>query len=403
VILFLESSVVNKLAQKTTQTAAFFAPELGLSAPQVGELNAAWMIGMIPMMPLSGYLAAKFGPRRMLIVASVVMCTISPAMAFVHAFGQIYVLNIAAGACMGIVMPAGVVMIARWFTASEVAGAVGLFSIAGALAGVVLNPLYLWVTDMFGWRNQSLVTTVLIVVVFMMVLHLKDHPSDSVSISADELAHIAKGQPHETRTEGAGSAKALLNVGCIVLMIALGLSSAAVVQFNWLWFAVLTTLNVNASTLGLVTSAGFMVAGVYALKHGRAVVTVFGGQLNRIISLGALVGVAGFLIVGTLLTGNWVLWSLMLTVIVMLLTPLCAGTSAAYFAVLYGPAAAGVANGVTAAVGLTLGFLITNEAGNWVNPNAQGLQQYVTIWIVAAALCVPLVLVPWLIRKVVVT
>lgn len=398
--LFIQSAIVNKLAQKTTQTAPFFAEEMDFGAVEIGELNAAWMLGTIPISILTGFVAARFGARRVLIFAGVLMCVVSPAMAFVQTYEQIYALNILSGACLGLVMPAGSMLIARWFPAREVAGALGMFLIAGALVGIVLNPMYLWITEVAGWRNQSLITSILAVLGLALVTMLKNSPADSSRISGAELHYIQGEQQSPSSSPHRSGVRALLTRPVLLVAAAMACVSASAVQFNWLWYAVLNTTDVSAGTLGWVTSLGFLITGGYALVHGHAIRTWFRGHLNTAMSTGAAIAILGFLSCAFVLTPNWVAWSMALTLVVMLMTPLCIGTGTAYLAIRYGAGAAGSVSGIASSVGLVLGFSVTTAAGNWVNPAAVGLAQFSSIWVVAAALCIPMLVVPWLVQRV---
>ena len=400
VALFIQSGIVNKLAQKTTQTAPFFAEEMGFSVVEIGELNAAWMLGTIPVSLATGLIVARVGARRILIISAVLMSLVSPAMAFVQSYEHIYVLNVLAGACLGLVMPAGSMLVARWFPPREMAGALGLFLIAGALVGIILNPLYLWITEMAGWRNQSLITTVLAVLGLGLMALLKNSPGESRFISQHELEYIVGDHSVATSTEARAPRASVLRAPVLMLVVALAGVSGSTVQFNWLWYAVLNTTDVSAGTLGWVTSLGFAVSGGYALFHGRAIRAWFRGRLNVAMSVGAAIAIAGFLGCAFVLTSNWAVWSITLTLVVMLMTPLCLGTATAYLAIRFGAGMAGSVNGLASSLGLVLGFLVTTAAGTWVNTAADGLSQFSTIWVVAAALCIPMLVMPWLLKSV---
>jgi len=404
VVLFFVSSIEPGVLQRLPQLSAFFVPELGYTTEQVGQLNVSGNIGQIPLAILGAFLAARFGPKLFLLIAAIGMIVFPTAMAFVQEFWQMYTLNVLIGACAGFILPAGALLISRWFPAKAVAGPMAIFFSALLLATVFLNPLNLLIANNLGWRNVYLIMVAPAIVALILVIMLKNRPADSRTISAGELAYITEGQVKDQtgRSGGAIAAlKAILDWRIIVLIVAVFLIGGASGQLTWVWYATMGTLGIDPNQVALVTSTGFLVSGLYSFVHGWVVNHVFRGSLNLTMWVGGIIGILGYVAMVTVFgSDSWVAWALMVCIPVCLMISMVQGTATAYVNAIKGPGAAGTATGVITAAGLVLGFFIVSASGGWLDLSAEGLAQYNPIWLVNIALCAPILFVPWLLKRI---
>ena len=129
--------------------------------------------------PIVGWLADRWGPRRVIFVSAVLLGVGTLLTARVTALWQVYV---TAGVLMalgsgGVGMSTGASMAARWFEGRRglVMGVVGGAMSAGQL---VIIPLAVWLTVSFGWRQSFIYLGILLFVVAMpMMLLLRDDPA----------------------------------------------------------------------------------------------------------------------------------------------------------------------------------------------------------------------------------
>jgi MFS family permease len=129
--------------------------------------------------PIVGWLADRWGPRRVIFVSAVVLGVGTLLTARVTALWQVYV---TAGVLMalgsgGVGMSTGAAMAARWFEGRRglVMGLVGGAMSAGQL---VIIPLAVWLTVSYGWRQSFVYLGILLFVIALpLTLLLRDDPA----------------------------------------------------------------------------------------------------------------------------------------------------------------------------------------------------------------------------------
>jgi len=129
--------------------------DLGLNLVQLGIL---WGIGALPGIAtslLGGMVGDRFGPRRVLIVASLIGGLVGLARGFASNFMSMAILMVLLGAVIPFVMMNGFKTVAQWFPSRQLGLANGVISMGMALgfllgslfSATVLSP---WLG---GWRN----------------------------------------------------------------------------------------------------------------------------------------------------------------------------------------------------------------------------------------------------------
>ena len=130
--------------------------------------------------PVVGWLADRWGPRRVIFVSAILLGVGTLLSARVTALWQIYIscgvfMGLGAG---GVGMSTGAALAARWFEARRglVMGLVGGAMSAGQL---VIVPLAVWFTLTYGWRTSFTYLGILLFVVALPLtwLFVKDDPA----------------------------------------------------------------------------------------------------------------------------------------------------------------------------------------------------------------------------------
>jgi MFS family permease len=129
--------------------------------------------------PIVGWLADRWGPRRVIFVSAIILGVGTLLTARVTALWQVYV---TAGVLMalgsgGVGMSTGAAMAARWFEGRRglVMGLIGGAMSAGQL---VIVPLAVWLTVTYGWRQSFVYLGILLLVIALPVtLILRDDPA----------------------------------------------------------------------------------------------------------------------------------------------------------------------------------------------------------------------------------
>ena len=129
--------------------------------------------------PIVGWLADRWGPRRVIFVSAIILGVGTLLTARVTALWQVY---ITAGVLMalgsgGVGMSTGAAMAARWFEGRRglVMGLIGGAMSAGQL---VIIPLAVWLTVTYGWRQSFVYLGILLFVIALpLTLLLRDDPA----------------------------------------------------------------------------------------------------------------------------------------------------------------------------------------------------------------------------------
>ena len=221
--------------------------------------------------PFTGWLADRWGPRRVIMVACALLGVGCLWASQVRALWQLYAtagVLLGVGAA-GVGMPPAAALAARWFESRR--GLVfGLFGAASSAGQLILIPLTVWITVQFGWRTSylSLGTALLVISLPLVLLLVRDSPGD-------------KG----LRPYGAGGAGA--RSASTGTAIRIGLAEAAQVPSFWLLCA--TFFVCGYTSVGLIQTH----LAPHAAHHGFT-------QMQAAKALGLL---GAMNIIGTLLSG----------------------------------------------------------------------------------------------------
>lgn len=136
---------------------ALFLPlireDLQISYTQAGVLSAAatlsYALGQIP----AGFLADRFGPRRLFIIGLVGWSTLSLMLGLIHTF-WLAVLNLfVAGAFRALLFAPGLALLASWYPKERGAMAMSLYMLGAYTGNIVLALAGPALTAALGWRS----------------------------------------------------------------------------------------------------------------------------------------------------------------------------------------------------------------------------------------------------------
>ena len=186
--------------------------EYGLGNQRLGWIFSSFLVGYAGFQLPAGWLAARFGPRKVLTlgalwwgVATALTAVLPSGMA--HAVVLLIAIRFALGAGESVVYPAANQFVARWVPVSE-RGFINGLIFAGVGAGSGLTPPLLnWLITNHGWRTAfwfSAVTGVVVGVVWWIAA--RDTPEEHPRVSAEEITEIRRGlQPQSTTTAAAAA------------------------------------------------------------------------------------------------------------------------------------------------------------------------------------------------------
>lgn len=135
---------------------ALFLPlireDLDMSFAQAGMLSAAstftYALGQIP----GGYLADRFGPKRVFFVGILGSTLLSINFGMLESYPAALVNQVVSGVFRALIFAPGLTLVASWFPADRRATAMGVYVIGGVAGNIVLSLVGPLLVSYFGWR-----------------------------------------------------------------------------------------------------------------------------------------------------------------------------------------------------------------------------------------------------------
>jgi ACS family glucarate transporter-like MFS transporter len=173
--------------------------EYGLGNQRLGWIFSAFLIGYAGFQIPAGWLATRFGPRRVLTLGvlwwgvTTALTALMPS-GIAHALVLLLAIRFALGAGEAVIYPAANQFVARWVPLGE-RGLINGLIFAGVGAGSGLTPLLLaWLISSFGWRAAFWFSAVIGVVVGSIWWYVaRDTPEEHPDVSDSELKIIRSG------------------------------------------------------------------------------------------------------------------------------------------------------------------------------------------------------------------
>src|ERR1700760_199770 len=173
--------------------------EYGLGNQRLGWIFSAFLIGYAGFQLPAGWLAASYGPRRVLTlgviwwgVATALTAILPSSMS--HVVLLLITIRFALGAGEAVIYPAANQFVARWVPVRE-RGFINGLIFAGVGAGSGLTPpLLTWLIASHGWRTAFWFSASIGVVAgAVWWLSARDTPEEHPEVSGEELQTIHKG------------------------------------------------------------------------------------------------------------------------------------------------------------------------------------------------------------------
>jgi sugar phosphate permease len=135
---------------------ALFLPrirdDLDLSFTQGGTLSAASTLVYAFMQIPAGFLADRFGPRRLFFIGALGTNVFGLSFGLLNSYGLAVANQAATGFFRSLLFAPGLVLISSWFPADRRATAMGLYVAGGFSSNIVLNLVGPTLANEFGWR-----------------------------------------------------------------------------------------------------------------------------------------------------------------------------------------------------------------------------------------------------------
>ncbi|SFU85174.1 MFS transporter [Alicyclobacillus macrosporangiidus] len=175
--------------------APMISKEFHLDAVQMGLILGSFSIGYALFNFVGGYLADRFGPRKVMAGALAGWSAFVGLTSAGFNFISFYILRLLFGFAEGPIATTSNKMANQWLPARERASAIGLYTSGMLLGGAAAGPIVGLLSLRFGWRTSFVVLTV--VGLLLMLLWLKtttDYPAQHPRVSKEELDEIQQDQ-----------------------------------------------------------------------------------------------------------------------------------------------------------------------------------------------------------------
>lgn len=286
--------------------------EYGLSKIQLGWVFSAFLIGYAGFQIPGGWLAVRWGPRKVLTlgvlwwgVFTALTAVVQPTAS--HALTALILVRLGLGIGESIVYPAANQFVARWVPVQERGKANGwIFAGVGAGAGLT-PPLLNAIIESHGWRASFwFCAAVGCLAGGVWYIAARDRPEDHPRISSAELAYIQAGVDSSTRVERPPIPWRVILSNRDVWALTISYFTFGYVVwifFSWFFIYLAEVRGLNLKTSALYSMLPFIAMTVCCLLGGLindAVVKRHGLRLGRCgLPVVALLLTAVFLILGS--------------------------------------------------------------------------------------------------------
>lgn len=252
--------------------------ELDIDNIQLGWLGSAFLLGYAAFQVAGGWLAYRFGPRRVLAAGLLwwgvftALTTVASA-GLAHALLILVLIRFVLGAGEAVMYPASTQFVSQWIPVAERGRANGwIFAGVGAGAGPSI-PVLTWIISRFGWRSSFWFCAVVGIVASLVWYALaRDTPEEHPLVSPKELKLIqstrttAGSQPMEARIPW----RAVLcnrNVAALTMSY-FTFGYAAWIFFGWFFIYLATVRGLDLKASALFSMIPFIAMTVCCLFGG---------------------------------------------------------------------------------------------------------------------------------------
>lgn len=273
-------------------------PEYGLSQMEVGWIFSAFFLSYAAFNVPGGWLADRYGPRRILAIAIFLWSLFTLLTAFVETLsstlgvvGSFILVRMLVGIGESAGPPSVMRTVANWMPPNERARGVGI-TLSGHALGAALTPMAIvWIMATFGWRYAFVVSGgfgLLLAIAWYWLV--RDWPQEHPGVNANEAAFISgsdvAGHPSVPTRLPIPWRDMLISRDILVLMlISFVLGYAGFFFFTWFFLYLVDVRRFGMESGGFYTALPFLVAAITAPAGGwlsDRISGVFGVKFGRV-------------------------------------------------------------------------------------------------------------------------
>lgn len=165
--------------------------EMGLSPTELGLVFSAFAYPYAAMQIIGGWLSDKFGPRKILMILSIIWAISTIFTGLAWGLTSLIVFRLLLGIGEGGAFPSATRAMSYWFPVTERGFAQGITHSFARLGGAVTPPIVLAIVLLYDWRMSFIALGVISLVwTVIWMLYYRDTPMEHKSMSDGELAEI---------------------------------------------------------------------------------------------------------------------------------------------------------------------------------------------------------------------
>lgn len=309
--LFILSSVAFLDRVNLSIAATHFEADYHLSDVQFGALSTFFLIGYALFQTPAGWLADKFGSRRVLFGGVLWWGIFTALSATIPAeWARPYLLLVAIRFLLGvgeaIMYPASNQFVARWIPTQERGMANGLIFAGVGVGSAATPPLVTYIMLHHGWRYSFWICAIVgIAVGLVWFLAARDKPEEHPLVSAPELARIRAGLTLPSGPATVAMAKDAPSLSRRILahrdLWLITVSYFCYGYIAWIFFAWFFTYLARVRGLNLKASAFYATLPFIGIAIGSPLGGLISDRLTR--KFGRRPGRCGIAVVGIALAG----------------------------------------------------------------------------------------------------
>ena len=304
--LFVLSAVAYLDRVNLSIASAKLIEEFGISNVRLGFVFSAFLFGYALFQTPAGWLADRFGPRRVLTAGVLWWGVFSALTAAIshnihNAVLMLIFLRFSLGAGEAIMYPSSNQFVARWIPTHERGRANGIIFAGVGIGAGVTPPLISYIMLHYGWRSSFLLSALIgLAAGAVWFAVARDTPESHPSVSPNELALIQAGIPKSILTKSSGALSSWITILSSGAVWILSLAYFCFGYVAWIFFSWFFLYLARVRGLDLKSSAFYATLPFLAM----AVCSPLGGLVSDILTkrLGSRRGRCSVAVLGFALT-----------------------------------------------------------------------------------------------------
>jgi ACS family hexuronate transporter-like MFS transporter len=205
VAMIFVAMVINYMDRAALSVAMpFITKSFELTPSEKGMVFSGFFIGYAAFNFIGGYLADRYGPKRVFFWAMCIWSGLCALTATAYSFWSLLIVRALFGVGEGPVPTTANKVVNNWFPIRERARAVGINQAGGPLGGALAGPIIGFLAISMGWQWSFVIVGAIGVVWAIAWRYIAtDDPSDHPRVSESELADIQAGRTVEATDDQA--------------------------------------------------------------------------------------------------------------------------------------------------------------------------------------------------------